>query len=384
LSQCSRPQSTLQTCLVLLQHLETTRRRGSDSTGMALLLGETLHDLARKDVPPPAKERFLARARAAYGEAVKKEPFNASGYLGLAEVAATGEERVEWLRGAVRAESEPVHMELLADALSAEIGGHSGDLEAARTIEDAYTFESAVTEKWRYGASAWQRYREALDLYPSAASERLLDNVVLRIKDDADYSMLQRALWEPQSHLVYLPSAFATMCEKSIAEIISLDECMTGLESVVATAENSPSPGVRRLLAEAVLTGLRTIAGESLPRSVEARRRFPEWIDRLLLTGLEPVEVAANLLEAKADYTPNLLDRADLLRAAIELTPNRGDLRLKQGATYVDLELWPEALEELRVARFFSPAEDYERIDKLVETAELAYQARFLPPAVAE
>jgi hypothetical protein len=384
LSECARPQSSLETCLVLLQHLETTRRRGADSADMALLLGKTLHDLALKDGPPTAKERFLARARAAYGEAVRREPFNASGYLGLAEVAASGEERVEWLRGAVRAESQPAHMELLANALSVEIDDHTGDLEAAHTIEDAYTFESRATEKWRYGASAWHRYREALDQYPSAVSERSLENVVLRIKDDVDYSLIQRALLEPESHLVYLADAFATLCEQSIAEIIGLDECIAGLESAVASAERPTSPGARRLLAEAALTGMRTIAGESLPRSVEARGRFSDWIDRLLLTRPEPVDVAASLLEARGDYTPDLLERADLLRSAIELSPNRGDLRLKAGATYVDLTLWYEALEQLRVARFFSPPEDYERIDELAEAAELAYQAQFLPPAVRE
>jgi hypothetical protein len=383
-SECRQPQSTPAACLVFLQHLETARRRGSDAAGVALLLGDTLHDLARKDVPDEAKERYLARARLAYGEAVKKEPFNASGYLGLAEVAATGDERVEWLRGAVRAESQPAHMELLANALAGEIGGHVGDLEAARTLEDAYTFEATATERWRYGVSAWQRYQEALTLYPSAASERSIANVVLRIKDDVDYALLQRALLEPESHLVYLADAFATMCEESIAEIVGLEECLGGLEAAVSTAERSASSGARRLLAEAALTGMRTIAGESLPSSAQARGRFIDWLDRLLATGPDPVEVAPNLLEARADYTPDLLERADTLLVATSLTPNRGDLRLKLGATYVDLELWPEALEQLRVAKFFSPPEEHERIDELVETAEQAYEARFLPPGVAE
>ena len=79
---------------MFLQRLETARRKSS-SSGLVLLLGETLHDVARKDVSPRAKERYLARSRAAYREVVKNEPFNASGYLGLAEVAEPGEERVD-------------------------------------------------------------------------------------------------------------------------------------------------------------------------------------------------------------------------------------------------------------------------------------------------
>jgi hypothetical protein len=382
-SECARSASTLSACLVFLQRLETARRT-SDSPGLVLLLGETLQRLARKDVAPEAKERYLQRARVAYGEVVKNQPFNASGCLGLAEVAEPGEERVSWLRGAVQAEFQPAHMELLAKALAGEVGGPTGELEAARVLEDAYTYESTATERWRYGASAWQRHKDALERYPSAASERSLANVVLRIADDIDYPLLQRMLLEPEAHLPYLADAFATMCEKSIAEIVGLDECLAGLELAVATAEGPVSSGARRVLAEATLTGMRTIAGESLPRSALNQREFLDWIKRLLATELEPVDVPTDLLEAQADYTANLLDRADALLRAIELAPNRGDLRLKLGATYVSVRLWPEALEQLRVAGFFLPPEEHERVDRLVQTADKGYQARFFRPAVTE
>jgi hypothetical protein len=211
-----------------------------------------------------------------------------------------------------------------------------------------------------------------------------LQNVALRIQDDIDYSLLQRALLDPESHLASLADSFATLCEKSIAAIVTLDECMAGLELAVARAEGPISAGSRRLLAEAALAGMRTIAGEALPASLIVQKRFRDWLDRLLLTAPEPVDVTVNLLEARADYTAMLLDRADVLLAATELTPNRGDVRLKLGATYVSLRLWPEALEQLRVARFFLPAEEHERIDRLEATADEAYQARFEPPGVPQ
>jgi hypothetical protein len=119
-----------------------------------------------------------------------------------------------------------------------------------------------------------------------------------------------------------------------------------------------------------------------LTRSAQEQGRFVEWIDRLVMTGLEPVDVAASLLEAKADYTPDPKERTETLLAAIELSPNRGDLRLKLGTTYVRLEAWPEALEQLRVATLLLPLEEQEGIDKLVEKADKAYQARFFPPDV--
>ena len=373
-SECLRPESSPGTCLAFLQRIETTQR-GAYSTGMSLLLGETLAGLSNNAESPRAKERFLQRARAAYREVVKNEPFNAAGYLGLADVAATGTERVEWLRGAVRAEYQPAHMELLASALSQE-GGQSGELEAARVIEDAYTYESTDTDRWRYSVVALRRYTEAVERYPSAVSQRSAENVVLRLKDDIDYPLLQRMLSMPESYLGYLAGAFTTMCEKSIAVIVSLEECMAGLERAVSAAEGSPSSGTRRLLAEATLTGMRTIAGESLPRSAQARGKFIDWIDRLLTTELDPVDVPADLLEARADYSSNLLERVDALRAALDLSPNRGDLRLKLGATYVSLWWWPEALEQLRVAKFFLPLDEHERVDRLIETADARYQAR--------
>jgi hypothetical protein len=382
-SECSQAESTLATCLVFLQRLETARR-GAYSSGVVLLLGETLHGLAMKDVPPEAKGRYLERSRAAYREVVRNEPFNASGYLGLAEVAESGEERVDWLRGAVRAESRPAHMELLANALTTEIGGHTGELEGARFLEEAYTFESSDTERWRYGASAWQRYTDALGRYPSAASQRSMDNVVIRIKGDIAYPLLQRALLEPEAYLTYLAGAFATLCEKSIAAIVSLDECLAGLELAVTAAERPTSLGARRLLAQAALAGMRTVAGESLPQIAEARRQFPVWLDRLTAIRIDPVDVTADLLEARADYTADLPDRAGALVSALQLAPNRGDLRLKLGATYVDLRLWPEALEQLRAARLLLPPEEHEPVDELAETADKAYQARFLPADVAE
>jgi hypothetical protein len=129
---------------------------------------------------------------------------------------------------------------------------------------------------------------------------------------------------------------------------------------------------------------MRTIAGESPPKLAEARRNFPDWIERLLATPLEPVDVAADLLEAKADYTVDLAERSDALLAAIGLVRNRGDLRLKLGATYVDRKLWPEALEELRVAKLLLPPEEHERVDELFEAADEAYQARFVPPEFRE
>ena len=383
-SECSGAAGSLETCLVFLQQLETARRRQAYSADMALLLGETLHSISRRDLPPAAKERYLERSRAAFTEVVRREPLRAAGFLGLADVAENGEERVEWLRGAVQAEFRPAHMEMLANALSGRIGGQEADLEAARIFEDAYTYESTANERWRYGATAWQKYATAMDLYPAAGSDRALQNVALRIQDDIDYSLLQRALLDPEPHLAYLADAFATMCEKSIAAIVTLDECMAGLELAVAKAEGPVSAGSRRLFAEAALTGMRTIAGEALPSSLVVQKRFRDWLDRLLLTTPEPVDVAVDLLEARADYTAMLLERADALLAASELTPNRGDVRLKLGATYVSLRLWPEALEQLRVARFFLPVEEHEHVDRLTETADKAYQARFEPQGLPQ
>ena len=376
MSRCSRPPATLETCLVFVQQLETARR-GSYSTPMAMLMGDSLRDAAAKDGAPGAKEKYLERARVAYRDVVKHEPFNASGYLGLADVAATGDERVEWLRGAVNAEHRPAHMELLATALS-EVGGQAAELEAARVIEDAYTYESTGAERWRYSVGALRRYAEAVARYPSAVTQRAADDVVLRVKDDIDYPSLQRMLQSPAAYLPYLADAFKTMCDKSIAVIVSLDECMAGLELAVTSAEGPVSAGTRRLLAEATLTGMRTIAGESLTRSAQ-RGRFIDWIDRLLLTNLEPVDVAADLLEARADYSPNLLERVDALQSALALTPNRGALHLKLGATYVRLWLWPEALEQLRIAKFYLPVEEHEPVDRLIETADKRYQATFFP-----
>jgi hypothetical protein len=378
-SECMQPASTLKTCLAFLQRLETVRQR-SRAPGLALLLGDTLQVIARKDeVSPQARQDYFRRSRAAYRQVVKDQPFSASGYLGLAEVAETGEERVDWLRGAVHAEYRPEHMELLAKALSSEVGGQAADLEAASVTEDAYTYEVMNTEKWRYGAAALQRYTQAADRYPLAASEKAADNVLLRIKDDIDYPLLQSMLLNPEQNLAHLADAFATMCEKSIVQLVEIDECMAGLELAVATAEGPVTAGTRRMLAEATLVGMRTIAGESLTRSAQAGR-FIEWIDRLVMTGLEPVDVAASLLEAKADYTPDPKERAEILLTAVELSPARGDLRLKLGETYVRLRLWPEALEQLRVATLLLPPEEQEGVDELVEKADKAYQARFFPP----
>jgi hypothetical protein len=96
------------------------------------------------------------------------------------------------------------------------------------------------------------------------------------------------------------------------------------------------------------------------------------------------VDVPADLLEARADYTADLVARADALLSAIVLSPKRGDLRLKLGATYVLMELYPEALEQLRIADYLVPPEEHDKVDELVATADKAYQASFLPPAPEE
>ena len=112
-------------------------------------------------------------------------------------------------------------MELLANALS-EGNGQAPELKAAReleaasVIENAYTYASTSTERWRYSVNALRRYTEAVERYPSATTERAVDNVVLRVKDDIDYPLLQRMLLMPESYLPYLADAFTTMCEKSI------------------------------------------------------------------------------------------------------------------------------------------------------------------------
>ncbi|HET7134045.1 MAG TPA: hypothetical protein VFJ95_17435, partial [Gammaproteobacteria bacterium] len=234
---------------------------------------------------------------------------------------------------------------------------------------------------------ALQRYSESADRYPLAESGRSFDNVVLRVKQDIDYPLKQRILLEPGAYLPYLADAFATLCEKSIAAILTLDECLAGLDLAVVTAESSANLGARRSLAEAVLSGMRTIAGESVPKSAEHQGKFERWLDRLLALDLSPVDVPADLLEARADYTNDLAARVDDLVRATTLSPNRADLRLKLGATYVNLQLWYEALEELRVADYLLPLEEpepHERVAKLIETAQKAYDARFLPPEEPE
>lgn len=384
-SECAIPASTLQTCLVFLQRLETARRRSSPKD-LTLLLGRTLRTVALKEESPRAKERYLERARAAYRDVVKSEPLDASGYLGLAEIAGTAEERVEWMRGAVQAEHRPDHMELLADSLT-KVGTEAGDLESATVLEDAFTLEARPTERWRYGVLALQRRAETADRYPQGDTARSLDNVVLRIKDDIDYPLQQRILLDPTSHLAYLADAFATLCDKSIAKIVGLEECMAGLELAVSTAEGAVDPGTRRVLAEAALEGMRTIAGEAIPKSSEHQAKFLVWLDRLLATDLSPVDVPADLLEARADFTEDLRERVGALLPAIELSPNRSDLHLKLGVAYVNLQAWPEALEQLRTADYLLLPEERDNHDlvaKLLDTATKAYEARFLPPETPE
>jgi hypothetical protein len=378
LTECARPASTLQTCLVYLQKLETTRRPSSP-TDVTLLLARTLRTAALKEESPRAKERYLERARDAYRDAVQSDPQRASGYLGLAELAQGPEDRVEWLRGAVQAEHQPAHMELLSESLT-KVGTQAGDLESPVVLEEAYTLETSPTARWRYGVLALQQYGIAVSRYPSGESTTSLDNVVLRIKDDIDYPLQHRILLEPDTHLTFLADAFATLCENSIGKIVGLDECLAGLELAVTQAEGPVDPGSRRLLAEAALNGMRTIAGETPPKSAEHQAKFIQWLDRLLVTDLSPVDVPADLLEARADFSEDVRERVGALLPAVELCPNRGDLRLKLGAAYVNLELWPEALEQLRVADYLVPPEDHKRVEELVDTATKAYEARFLPP----
>ena len=60
----------------------------------------------------------------------------------------------------------------------------------------------------------------------------------------------------------------------------------------------------------------------------------------------------------------------------VNVMERKGEAR----TTYVRLELWPEALEQLRVATLLLPLEEQEGIDELVEKVDTAYQARFFPP----
>ena len=102
------------------------------------------------------------------------------------------------------------------------------------------------------------------------------------------------------------------------------------------------------------------------------------WLERLLALELSPVDVPADLLEARADYTEVLVEKVAALESAIELSHNRGDLHMQLGSTYVNLQLWLEALEQLRTADYLRPPEEHEPVVKLLETAEKAYAARFL------
>src|SRR6185436_3547633 len=100
---------------------------------------------------------------------------------------------------------------------------------------------------------------------------------------------------------------------------------------------------------------------------------------------LSAVEVAADLLEAHSDFTDDLRERVGALLPAIELSPNRSDLHLKLGAAYVNLQAWPEALDQLRIADYLllpEEREEHELVARLVETASKAYEARFLPSEV--
>jgi len=257
---------------------------------------------------------------------------------------------------------------------------HTGDLEfraraRGRVYAGSYAAEKvALWPRWRGSV----RRRRGPYLLGKRASERCKTSDSL--KADIDYPVLQRILLEPASHLPYLADAFATLCRRASPRSSRSTSAWRVSRLAVATGRLVGSR-TRRWIAEAVLRGMRTIAGE-----VRLDRRAPTEV-----SALDRQAVARALAGGRG---ADLLKRAPISRKTSSrerrrccrrsLCPNRSDLRLNSAPRYVNLQLWFEALEQLRVADYLVLPESTRSTPRgeASSNANKAYDARFLPPDV--
>ncbi len=375
-NQCVLEGATTGSCLAFVEAVE---QRLEESYTVSLGSTLAMANLLLADANEPGatvsatNSAYIEAARTAYEEIVERDPANADALLGLANIARLdgSEDPIARLRSAATASQSPFHMRLLANALRNEVGGFEGELESAQIYEKLYDREEVGPAKWALAENVWVQLTALEMAYPERVIRPLSPPFADTVRDDANLNAALQELQVPESSPQEVSDALELICLGPIAGIFGFDDCIDGIESSVTAALTATDDSDRDALISAAVNGIKSAANWRLPFArPDWQGVFNDWIDRLLISGIEDANILVELHVTRADYAGNSPARIDALSSALEIDPDSADLNLKLGTAYLDQRMWQEAREYLNIARTLAPTEDHANIDRFLRIAE--------------
>lgn len=357
---CSLSAQSSRDCVGLLEELQNTLASTptpelASALGVANLL---LSFRAEQEGNQEARIEYLDAAELANEQAVRLDPSFTSGYMGLAGIALYEErldDRIEFLRQAVATSESRMHLTLLADALTNEVGTFEAELEAVQLIEAAYERKESGDAKWNLALNAWVRNSILVERWPDRTDASLPLVFAERVERDIKLDDLTISLRAPELHAHDVASSLKQVCFEPIVGIFGIEHCRRGIDAALSVASTSSNYSLCEQLVRAAAHGIQRSTNWRLGFELEEWRTVYEgWIDLALAVDVEANDFHADLFLMRADVAIDSDSRISALESGLAISPDRVDLQVRLGTAYMDAGMWNEAQTQLSAARQYA------------------------------
>lgn len=317
---------------------------------------------------PVDRLRHHTLARAIYEELIQQDARDADSLLGMATLAESELERIQFLRRIAQIAPESVPVMHLADALVNQ-GGENDVLEAAEVLDARYR---AMPK-----GSAWAVGARAIALYDSTDARIRASYLRDRMREDLGATALVAELLRmPETTSGRAGSILDTLCDEGVVAALGGKACLDGMQEASRALARIQGQAESRTLAEVVARRALIIAataGRSGAQfDADGIRRLSSLLMELDAADVESptILVARARIESDADQKLQILDRAAQL-----VTDDGPELKLLADE-YILLRNGKNAATLLRRLRQLQTVTESERqaIDLNIEALERAEQ----------
>ncbi len=345
---CRVEGATIDSCSNWLQALEQSP--AAVHPNVRLSMGSANFGLAGLTSDETERAQYRDRAKQIYRAVVEDDPANTGGWLGLASLAESREER-EYLRRQAVA-TNPTDDGLL---------GHLADilfdpLERAVVLEQGYSVAPTEIRRLYFA-------RKAVTAYEIAGAADAAEALRARVRTDLRLDARLGDLADPGATSPdRVGAALEEACKSDMLEIFGGAICLESIQAVLEAAEEDATflDSASRGMVVAARGG-RWLEAED----PQWRQRFESALDALIDTGVASVSAYTT----RAFIAQSTEQRVRTMRAAAARFPLDGKVAFGLGLAEFDAGNSSEAIQALSQARDLLPESRHEFIDQMLNRA---------------
>lgn len=346
---CRETEATAESCLAWLRREVEARTFASGDPEWELASGRGYSLAADLSKSVDEAERLKRQGRSIFQDVITFWPdsgYAMRAYMGLAALAPDLQEKISFLREALRIEPNRSHtMTFLADALA--VRGAAVDLREAADLYRKAGLNST-----------------ALELYASIGQTEQVAALKAEVARDSGMAVFEEEIATGRlvQNLERAAEIVETACHISNIEILGRQTCAAAVDSLVtATRHTGASVTARQSLAAVAVEGMRMLRiaddGRLGDTKDEVRQRYfqlritlQQWID----AGIANAAVYVLLAQLPSALDPSVDDLDESVTAyerAVELAPDNGQYRYWLALGYIEQSRFGEANQHLRIVR---------------------------------